>query len=84
MEQETHKKEATRNLLSPKGIEMRVNRSIQVEGVFGIIKQDYGRDRLQRRGIIKVKLEIDDANIKLINIANVKLTTFICQEIAIS
>ncbi len=37
---------------------MRVNRSIQVEGVFGIIKQDYGRDRLQRRGIIKVKLEM--------------------------
>ena len=84
MEQETYKKEATRNLLSPKRIEMRVNRNIQVEGVFRIIKQDYGRDRLQRRGIIKVKLEIDDANIKLINIANVKLTTFICQEIAIS
>lgn len=58
LEQETYKKEATRNLLSPKGIEMRVNRSIQVEGVFGIIKQDYGRDRLQRRGIMKVKLEM--------------------------
>ena len=31
-----------------------------------------------------VRLTGDDANIKLINIANVKLTAFICQEIAIS
>lgn len=29
-------KEAEKNLLSLKGIEIRVNRSIQVEGVFGI------------------------------------------------
>lgn len=57
-EQEGYKRDATENLLSPKGIEMRVNRSIQVEGIFGIVKQDYGRDRLNRRGLDKVVMEI--------------------------
>ena len=57
-EQEGYKRDATKNLLSPKGIEMRVNRSIQVEGIFGIVKQDYGRDRLNRRGLDKVAMEI--------------------------
>lgn len=42
----------------PKGIEIRVNRSIQVEGVFGITKQDYGYTRARRRGIEKVSTEI--------------------------
>lgn len=51
------KLEAWNNLLSPKGIEIRVNRSIQVEGVFGIIKQDYGRTRFNRRGMERVKTE---------------------------
>lgn len=36
------------NLLSPKGIELRVNRSIQVEGTFGMIKQDMPFDRFTR------------------------------------
>lgn len=40
-----------------KGIEIRVNRSIQVEGVFGIIKQNYGRTRFNRRGIKRVSTE---------------------------
>jgi len=34
------KKEAETNLLSIKGIELRVNRSSQVEGAFGVIKED--------------------------------------------
>lgn len=51
------KLEAWKNLLSPKGIEIRVNRSIQVEGVFGIIKQNYGRARFNRRGIKRVSTE---------------------------
>lgn len=51
------KQQATNNLLSPKGIEIRVNRSIQVEGVFGIVKRDYGRTRFNRRGIEKVSAE---------------------------
>ena len=33
------KEQARKNLQSPKGIEMRINRSIQVEGTFGQIKK---------------------------------------------
>ena len=55
---ERYKRAAERNLRSPKGIEIRVNRSIQVEGVFGITKQDYGYVRARRRGIDKVSTEI--------------------------
>ncbi len=46
------------NLLSPKGIEIRVNRSIQIEGSFGIVKQDMSYDRFRRRGLNKVLVEI--------------------------
>ncbi|MFR4485522.1 transposase [Sellimonas intestinalis] len=38
------------NILSEKGIKYRMNRSIQVEGAFGVLKNDYGFQRflLQR------------------------------------
>ena len=36
--------------LSEEGIRLRVNRSIQVEGAFGQIKQDYSYKRILRRG----------------------------------
>lgn len=49
---------AEANLLSSKGIEIRVNRSIQVEGVFGIEKQDVRYVRARRRGSQKVSTEI--------------------------
>ena len=49
---------AKENLLTAKGIEMRVNRSSQVEGVFGIVKQDMQYDRFRRRGLDKVHVEI--------------------------
>lgn len=49
---------ARENLLTGKGIEMRVNRSSQVEGVFGIVKQDMQYDRFRRRGLDKVHIEI--------------------------
>ena len=52
------KEEANINLLSPKGIEMRVNRSSQVEGTFGVIKQDMDYDRLRRRGLENASGEI--------------------------
>lgn len=45
------------NLLSCEGIEMRVNRSIQVEGVFGIIKQNFMYERFRRRSLSKTNLE---------------------------
>ena len=46
------------NLLSHKGIEMRVNRSSQVEGAFGVIKQDMDYERVRRKGIVNVSAEI--------------------------
>ena len=52
------KEQARNNLLSPKGIEIRINRSIQVEGDFGQIKWNMGYDRIRRRGIDKVTCEI--------------------------
>ena len=52
------KKAARENLLTGKGIEMRVNRSSQVEGVFGIVKQDMQYDRFRRRGLDKAHVEI--------------------------
>ena len=58
LEYYAYKEEAMDNLLSPKGIEMRINRSAQVEGAFGVIKQDMDYDRVRRRGIENVSCEI--------------------------
>ncbi len=52
------KEQARNNLLSPKGIEIRINRSIQVEGTFGQIKNNMNYDRIRRRGIERVACEI--------------------------
>ncbi|MDF9867851.1 transposase [Bacilli bacterium PM5-3] len=46
------------NLDSPLGIELRVQRSIQVEGAFGVIKEDMKYRRISRKGIENVKTEI--------------------------
>ena len=51
------RKQVTESLLSPKGIDMRVNRSSQVEGAFGVIKQDMDYERARRRGLENVSLE---------------------------
>lgn len=50
-------KEARENLTSELGIELRVERSIQVEGAFGIIKDQMRFRRFKRRGIQNVKFE---------------------------
>lgn len=52
-----YKQQAEQNLLSTKGIEIRVNRSIQVEGVFGNEKQNQNYMRIRRRGLKKVSTE---------------------------
>lgn len=52
------KEQARNNLLSTEGIEIRVNRSIQVEGTFGQIKNNMGYIRIRRRGMEKVSCEI--------------------------
>lgn len=51
------KNEARTNLLSPKGIEMRINRSSQVEGAYGVIKQDLQFTRFRRRSLENVRAE---------------------------
>lgn len=57
-------KKKVRNLLSSEqGIEIMKNRSIQSEGAFGILKEDYGFDRLSRRGETGVRIEVYCASI---------------------
>lgn len=45
------------NITSSCGKELRMNRSIQVEGVFGVLKQDYGFRRFLTRGRSNVSTE---------------------------
>ncbi len=52
-----YRQESLANIKSPKGILLRTNRSIQVEGAFGVLKQCYGFRRLNRRGYSNVKSE---------------------------
>lgn len=51
------KQQSVNNLLSVKGIEMRVNRSIQAEGTIGIIKQDMNYTRSRRITFERVETE---------------------------
>ncbi|MFA7725458.1 MAG: IS1182 family transposase [Candidatus Izemoplasmatales bacterium] len=50
-------KEARENLESEWGIELRIQRSIQVEGAFGVLKEDFRFRRFRRRGLQNVKFE---------------------------
>ena len=52
------RQESYENILSEMGIKYRMNRSIQVEGAFGVLKNDYEFQRFLLRGKTKVKLEI--------------------------
>ena len=45
-------------LLTPEGIEMRVNRSCQVEGTFGSLKSNMSYDRFRRTSFSKVDAEM--------------------------
>ena len=45
------------NIISEHGTKLRMNRSIQVEGAFGVLKYDYGFARFLTRGKNKVKTE---------------------------
>lgn len=55
---EMFKEAARHNLLSRKGIEIRVNRSIQSEGAYGQLKNNMRYVRIRRRGMAKVGAEI--------------------------
>ena len=50
--------EVLKNLESIQGALLRMNRSIQAEGTFGIIKHDRWYKRIVRRGIKSVRLEV--------------------------
>ena len=52
------RQESYENILSEKGIQYRMNRSIQVEGAFGVLKNDYQFQRFLLRGKPRVRLEI--------------------------
>jgi hypothetical protein len=52
------RQESYENILSETGIKYRMNRSIQVEGAFGVLKNDYEFQKFVLRGKTKVKLEI--------------------------
>lgn len=54
---ELYKDEARKKLLSLDGIEIRINRSIQVEGTYGQIKANMNYTRFRRRGLDKVECE---------------------------
>ena len=45
-------------ITSPEGVLLRINRSIQSEGAFGVLKQDYGFRQFLLRGNKKVKTEV--------------------------
>lgn len=53
-----HRNNSLKNITSEQGILLRVNRSIQVEGAFGVLKEDYGFRRFLLRGKKKVMTEI--------------------------
>lgn len=52
------KKDAKEKLDSPAEIQLRQQRSIQSEGTFGVVKQDYNYTRIQRRGEQNVENEV--------------------------
>lgn len=55
----THLREnSLKNITAPIGVQLRVNRSIMVEGAFGIIKEDYGFRRFLLRGKRKIQAEL--------------------------
>ena len=51
------RKESLNNITTPEEKLLRVNRSIQVEGAFGVLKQDYGFRRFLLRGKKNIKTE---------------------------
>ncbi len=54
---EKHKLQAKKNLCSSTGIELRKKRNVDVETVFGDIKQNQGFRRFNLRGLEKVNAE---------------------------
>ena len=51
------RKQSRANITTEYGIQLRINRSIQVEGAFGVIKEDYGFRRFLTRGKKKTETQ---------------------------
>ncbi len=51
------REESLKNITTPQGILLRMNRSIQVEGAFGVLKEDYGFRKFLTRGKKNVETE---------------------------
>lgn len=51
------RKNSLANITTEEGILLRINRSIQVEGAFGVIKEDYGFRRFLTRGKEKTETQ---------------------------
>lgn len=54
---ERQRRESLKNITSEEGVLLRMNRSIQVEGAFGVLKQDFGFRRFLTRSNGKVKTQ---------------------------
>ena len=50
-------KTVNEELGTEEGTEMKIQRSVQVEGAFGVIKQNFGFTRFHRKGLKNVKME---------------------------
>jgi len=55
---DTHRREAMKNLTTPEGIQLRKQRGVDVESVFGHIKHNMGYRRFRLRGLPKVNIEM--------------------------
>ena len=51
------RQQSLENIVTPEGKLLRINRSIQVEGTFGVLKQDYGFRRFLMRGNKNIRTE---------------------------
>jgi transposase len=52
-----YRQQSLKNITTEKGVLLRVNRSIQAEGVFGVLKWNYGFQRFLTRGHVNVRTE---------------------------
>jgi transposase len=50
--------QSRRNITTPEGIQLRLNRSIQVEGAFGVLKYDRHFKRFLTRGKHNISIEL--------------------------
>lgn len=54
-----YRKQSLANITTEKGVKLRINRSIQAEGAFGVLKEDYGFRRFLTRGKSKISTEFN-------------------------